>query len=438
MRLIYLSNARIPGRDAATIQQMQMAEAFANVGLDVTFIRPFYFELAKYSHDYIFSYYGIESNFRLKALPSLLSISKPAHGIDTGFSDMGMRKGKIPKIGGASMMISTWFYIQKQLLTGRFNRPTIVYCRNLNAATVFLHQRERWFSGKPVKVFVEAHALVQKPAHFFEYILHNCDGIISITNSLKEKIVGKYNIPPEKFFVAPDGVRTRRLTEKSLTQQEARQQLAIPAKYQKVVLYTGALSPGKGVEVFIRAASEFDEKVIFYIVGGTPKTIEEVKAITGSDRLSNVHFAGFVPPKDVATYQQAADVLVLPNTADYKLKDYTSPLKLFEYMATRRPIVASDLPVFREILTHEKNSVLVAPGDPKALAGGIRRVLADGAFAQRISRAARNDVEKYSWDSRAKNIVRFIKKRAGWENSALAEKQVVEQGGKINSKGEQL
>ena len=192
--MIYLSNERFPSRDAVTIQQMQVVESFANAGLDIVFLRPFYFELAKYSNSHICDYYGVAENFKIKTLPSLLSFSKPTYGVDMGYGVDGKINRKIPVLGGASMMASTWFYIHKQLLTGMFNKPTLVYSRNLTAAKVFLHQRDRWFKNKPVKIFVEAHALVQKPENFFDYIIQSCDGIVSITHSLKTAIIKKYDI----------------------------------------------------------------------------------------------------------------------------------------------------------------------------------------------------------------------------------------------------
>ena len=88
-------------------------------------------------------------------------------------------------------------------------------------------------------------------------------------------------------------------------------------------------------------------------------------------------------------------------------KYYTSPMKLFEYMAVGRPIVASHIPSIAEIL-NEENSVLVKPDDPEALARGIRFVLENNEFAEKISSQAYIDVQKYTWEARAKLISDFI------------------------------
>jgi glycosyltransferase involved in cell wall biosynthesis len=79
-------------------------------------------------------------------------------------------------------------------------------------------------------------------------------------------------------------------------------------------------------------------------------------------------------------------------------------LKLFEYMAAARPIVASDLPSIREILTDGGNALLVAPGNAEALAGAVERLLADRGLAARLARAALEAVPAYSWERRAERL----------------------------------
>jgi glycosyltransferase involved in cell wall biosynthesis len=88
---------------------------------------------------------------------------------------------------------------------------------------------------------------------------------------------------------------------------------------------------------------------------------------------------------------------------------FTSPLKLFEYMASGKPIVASDLPAIREVLSHNTNSILVPPDNPEALAGGVRYILENPAMGEKIARQAAVDVLSYTWDERTKKIMDFIR-----------------------------
>ena len=145
-----------------------------------------------------------------------------------------------------------------------------------------------------------------------------------------------------------------------------------------VALYAGSDYPWKGVDVF-RKASTMIPQVACRIVSGLPHS--EIPALLRS-----------------------ADVLVLPHLDTPQSQ---SPLKLFEYMASGVPIVASDLPSLREIL-NETNAILVIPNDALALAEGIQNVLSDPRLADIISQNAFEDVQKYSWQKRAVNIVTFI------------------------------
>jgi len=116
------------------------------------------------------------------------------------------------------------------------------------------------------------------------------------------------------------------------------------------------------------------------------------------------------PNKEIPFYLKAADVLVLPNKKGEDISEkYTSPLKMFEYMASKRPIVASDLPSIREIL-NDHNSIIMEPNDPQKLAEGIKEAL-NQDLSQKISQQAFSDVQSYTWEKRTKKILEFISKQ---------------------------
>ena len=122
----------------------------------------------------------------------------------------------------------------------------------------------------------------------------------------------------------------------------------------------------------------------------------------------NVEFTGFVAPSAVPDYLAAADVLVMPTTEDLPYAAYTSPLKLFEYMASGSPVVASDLPVLREVLRHGENALLYPPRDPVALAEAVRRLWSEPAFGHAVADRAWSDVQHYGWRPRAARILERI------------------------------
>jgi glycosyltransferase involved in cell wall biosynthesis len=102
-----------------------------------------------------------------------------------------------------------------------------------------------------------------------------------------------------------------------------------------------------------------------------------------------------------------AHILVLP-TVDTASAAYTSPLKLFEYFAAGKPVLASDLPPIREIVRDGENGVLFAAGDPQSLVQAIRRVQHDDALAERLARTAFAEADRYSWRTRAERLEAFL------------------------------
>jgi glycosyltransferase involved in cell wall biosynthesis len=180
-----------------------------------------------------------------------------------------------------------------------------------------------------------------------------------------------------------------------------------------VVVYAGQLYPWKGAHTLAHAARQLLDGTLVCVVGGTPADLDEFRALVVREGLSRVHVAGYVPPGDVPLWLAAADVLALPNSGREVISArYTSPLKLYEYMAAERPIVASDLPSLREVLRHGHNAYLVAPDDPVALAAGLLAVLGNPHLAARLAEQARRDVEGHTWAARARGVVDFVHRRA--------------------------
>jgi len=414
MRLLYLSNERIPGVSACAIQQMRMCQAFARAGVRVTLWRPFYFELSRYSRSKIREFYDVADVFEIKTLPTLLSLSKPLK------DSRGRRRQIVPWIGGASMLASTWVHAFWLWLRGGFCTPTLIYSRNVNAAAVLLHLKERWFRRAPIGLFFEAHSTQQqRPRSFFTRLLQRCDGVVCITQSLKSEIERHYGVESERLAVAPDGVDQERLSPSPYSQADARILLGLRNAHAPLVLYAGQILPEKGVGLVLRAAADCGDSIQFCILGGDRGQLGGLKAEVGRLGLSNVDCPGFVPPHNVPLYLAAADILVLPTLADSPISRYTSPLKLFEYMAARRPIVASDLPALREVLRSGENALLFPPGDHAALTRAVQRLVREEELAQNLSRNAFRDVEQYTWERRARRILQFMAERMSWSHPIL-------------------
>ena len=140
----------------------------------------------------------------------------------------------------------------------------------------------------------------------------------------------------------------------------------------------GAFYEWKGVPLLLEAwRRNFinDEQKELVLIGGTPHELPaELRGIPHTVIIPHV------PSDTIATYLRAADILVLPNIpVTEEAIRYTSPIKLFEYMASGRPIIASDLPSIREIVSDEM-VLFTKAGDADDLASKVSLLAADGAL----------------------------------------------------------
>lgn len=412
LKIYYLSNERIPSRYANTVQQMKMCNAFAANHLEVQFVRPYFPDLANFLDDEIFSYYGVENRFKIITLPTLLYLSKPK--IDR----VHQHRQLIPFIGGASVHLMTRLFLWHQWLHKTFDTPTAIYARSVNMAYVFMKYRWSVFmKKKPVRLFIEVHSFEQHPFRYFKQLVRFSDGIIVVSRAIADELISRFSCPQQKILIAANGtdieINARSLTDKAA----ARSKIGIGADAAHVVCYTGSHLPGKGVDVLVESARYLPADTRVLIVGGSAESLEQYQQYCQREGLTNVVMRGFVPPAEVVDYQLAADVLVLPNTDAGMDSQFTSPLKLFNYLATKRPIVASDLPVFREILQNNHNALLVEMKNPQALAQGILTVLKRPELAQKLAENAWHLAGQFTWHNRASKVIEFM--QASYENSLL-------------------
>jgi glycosyltransferase involved in cell wall biosynthesis len=230
-------------------------------------------------------------------------------------------------------------------------------------------------------------------------------GVFCITRRLLDDSIAagaRENI----LHVAPDGVDLQRF-QNPLSKADARRALNLPEGGRWIV-HAGHLYEGRGGEELVQSLAQLPGARLLF-AGGKPADVERVRAVAAREGLAErVRFEGMVPNGRIPLYLWAADVLAMPYTSRTPIIASISPMKMFEYMAAQRPIVSTDFPTLREVLRDGENAILVAPDNPAALAAGIRRVLEDEAFAGRISRQARADVEPFSWDRRAEKILGIL------------------------------
>lgn len=165
-----------------------------------------------------------------------------------------------------------------------------------------------------------------------------------------------------------------------------------------VVLYSGNLEPYQGVDVLLQAAPQVPE-AWFVFMGGEPAAVEALKARAGAGAARAV-FAGQRPPSELASFLALADVLVSP-----RLHGENTPFKVYTYLASGRPLVATRLPTHTQLMD-DSIAVLVEP-TATGLAGGIRTVLADPVEAGQRAARGRALIERdYSPRRYAEKVAR--------------------------------
>ena len=292
------------------------------------------------------------------------------------------------------------FFFRKQIFYFIFICFKYFYLKNI------IYTRSDWirlfFGFLNKNVIFESHDFKRRATFFLKFFSRKKNiKIITISDALKyefSKIGFKKNIKtiPDAVdldrFVPLDKNRTRKLLNIKLD--------------KKIVLYSGALREGRGVIRLIDIASNLPN-INFYIFGGRDKKRLEYLN-NEAQSLKNVHFFGFIKQDDLILYMNIADIFIMPHQKSCNIINYTSPLKLFEYMSMKRPIIASDFPVFREILK-DNISVLFAKSDStQDFSDKITQILNDRNLSDRLSSNAYIESKKYSWGKRANSILGFI------------------------------
>jgi len=377
--MIYLANARIPTEKAHGLQIMKMGEAFKNQGNNIELV------VAKRKNNQLeeqdpFKYYGLKVKFPIKKLP-LIDL------VDYGRS----LKGFSVPIQNISFALSAFFHLLKK-------KVDIIYSRD-EFSLFFL-----CFFKK--NLILEFHNFPNSKLFFYKFIFKRVRKIIVITNRLKKLIVD-LGIDENKIIVCPDGVDLEYFDIKE-SKEECREKLNLPAK-RNIILYTGHLFAWKGIYSLVEASKFLTEKELIVVVGGMEYDQNKIREYIDKNKLKNILLVKHQPPTEIPYYLKAADVVTLPNSGREKISiHYTSPIKLFEYMAAKKPIVASDLPSIREVL-NPANAILVPPDVAYDLAKSIKKALTDTKFSEMIVIQAFAEVKKYTWQTRAEKILNFIK-----------------------------
>ncbi len=380
MKIVLVAPTDLPAYRANTIQVMKMAQALTVLGHDVVVFVPTQTRQKAVPWEEIATQYGLQHPFRVR----WFTIAAWARRYDYGL---------------------------RAVLAAQANRADLLYTR--------LPQAAAFASLLGFPTVYEIHDLPRGNSNprLLRWFLkgRGARKLLIITAALKQALETQVQqLPLDPFtLILPDGVDLERYANLPAP-EVARANLGIqlgkacpPESF--VVGYTGSLYAGRGVELILKIAAILP-KIQFLIIGGDAADVSRVAAEAESRGLQNLTLLKFVANADLPLFQAACDLLLMPYqnqvaaSSGGDIAAFLSPMKLFEYMAARRAILSSDLPVLGEILNPE-NAVLLPPNEAAAWAGAIQALQANPERRQKLAAQAFRDVQRYTWTARAARIL---------------------------------
>lgn len=385
MKVAIIAPTTIPARRANTVQVMKMAQALAAHGHEIRLASPLSDDRSpgpRPDWAALAHHYGLEHRFPVEWLPA----SRGGRRYDYGYHAI-----RWAQRWGAELCYTR--LPQAAALGSLIGLPTVLEVHDMPAGRIGPAMFRLFLRGRGAR------------------------RLVVISQALLQDLVAHFGAPDSPLFtlVAPDGVDLARY-ENLLPPEPARQALqrtgALPATLQIrqfMAGYSGHLYPGRGVELLLALAGRLPD-ITFLLAGGEPQDVSRLQQEAAAKHLQNIILTGFIPNAELPGYQAACDLLLMPYgrrvaaSSGGDIARYLSPMKLFEYLACGRPILSSDLPVLREVLTPQ-NALLLPPDDIVAWTSGLLALQADPERRSCLAAAARQTAARFSWEQRAAAIM---------------------------------
>lgn len=371
MKIACVSTSSVPSSTANSIQVMKVCHALAQLGHQVVLLLPENNERndpASQGWERLSSHYGLATPFEIRWLKSSPAWKR------YDFAWKAVRTAKSMQAG----LIYTW-----TAQAGWFSL--------LNGIPVILEMHDRVAGRLGPFVFRQ---YLTWPGH---------KRTLVITEALAHVLETDFRVrfSPEQLIIAPNGVDLERYANLP-DPTRARQVLGLPEGCTAV--YSGHFYAGRGMNILFSLALNFPQ-VQFLWIGGRPEDVERMRVRLEKAGLKNVLLTGFIENSRLPPYQAAGDILLMPyeraieGSSGGNSADICSPMKMFDYLASGRAIITSDLPVIREVL-NEKNAVFCPPDDIPAWQEAFGALIADPSRRQALSAQARQDGQRYNWITR--------------------------------------
>lgn len=317
MKICYISNSASPSKNASSLQTAKLCEYISKKRHCITLILP-NTGLKKN----FFKYYNIKSKFNMERISYF---NKFPTGIDY-------------------YLYSIWAIIKSNL-----KRQDLYITRNFFTSFILCILRK--------KHILEIHDDVEIEGRITKFLVKNLKmlnskyliKIVTTTATLKKKYI-KYKVYKKKIFVLHNASSLSSKFKNSKNKKNYK------------IGYFGSIYKSRGIDMISRL-SMLDKKNKYYIFGGSKK---QIKFFSNKNKNKNIVFSSYIPYNMVNKVLPKIDICILPYTPKITvsgnvgdISKYTSPLKVFDYMKLGKLIICSNLPVIREVLTNNKNSILI-------------------------------------------------------------------------------
>jgi len=383
MKINYIANTRIPTEKAHGYQICKMCQAFSRIGFEVKLWTP---RRKNKIEKNLYDFYDIKRDFIFEEIKSPDFIQYVRY------------------LGRFAFYLQTLVFVVK-LLCINIEKNEIIYTRNPEIVWLF--------NLRGFKTVYECHDWFGRSKKISLFLLKNANLIITTNSFIKSEFM-KNGFEDSRLLIAPNGVELTNF-DINMSKEEAISALNLPVELNNkiILLYTGSfktMGVDKGINEILKAIKLLKNKnIFFFAVGGNNKDIVYYKRLAESLAVKErVFLLSRQNQKILAIYQKAADIFLMPYPRKAHYEYFMTPLKMFEYMAGKKPIIASDLPSIREILD-DTNAVLVEPGNSAAFIEAIKSLLHNKELSAKISNKAFDDVQKYTWAQRAERIITFLK-----------------------------
>lgn len=380
MHIAYCTNVRLPSERAHGHQVAQVCDALARMGHQVTILAPY--RSNPVTED-LWTYYDIDRSIAMRHLNAFDPIHAPW----------------LPGVLG--------LWILNILLRSNVRRvlrnvaPDLLYTRTTALLPPLLRMRQ--------PVVLELHSLPRRGRRRFVRRCNACTLIVCLTSPMRDELVS-WGVDADRVIVEGDAVDLHRFMTMP-DARTARNNWQLPSDSRLVVGYVGRLKTlgmEKGVGDLLKALAQLSSSKRFFgfIVGGPEQDQLEYEQMATELGLTteDVRFTGAVSADRIPDALAACDILAMPFPDFPHYRTNMSPLKMFEYMAAQSPIVTSDLPTVRDVLS-EKTAFFCMPGDAASIAQTLQQIRENPAEAADRAQRAHCLVASHTWEERMRRIV---------------------------------